>query len=116
MDSDSLLLVGIIGVIALVIGLVLGVAFSRSSSQNGHKDSTKQQARPAGERSAAAERQRMREIYNLISAITSTLQYQRVLDTALDLSSSVLSTPGAPAERVLSSFLLFTQSETKRPT
>ena len=104
----------VVGVIALVIGLVLGVAFSRYSVLDSRKEAAKQ-SRQAMDRSTAADRKRLSEIYNLISAITSTLQYQRVLDAALDLSSSILASPNVPADRLVSAVLLFTQSENKRP-
>lgn len=111
MDS-SLLLAVAVGVVALVVGMVLGVAYSRLSAQDRQKESARQ-PQPAAERAGMPGR--LREIYTLISAITSTLQYQRVLDTALDLSSSVLSSPGAPADKLVSAVLLFSQSENKQP-
>jgi signal transduction histidine kinase len=59
---------------------------------------------------------RLREIYNLISKVTSTLKYQNVLETALDLGSRVLATPNIPAERLVSAVLLFTEAEYDHPT
>ncbi len=54
---------------------------------------------------------RLREIYSLISKLTSTLKYERVLEIALDLGARVLATPNRPAEELVSAVLLFTQSE-----
>ena len=54
---------------------------------------------------------RLRVIYNLISKVTSTLKYQNVLETALDLGSRVLATPNIPAERLVSAVLLFSEIE-----
>jgi signal transduction histidine kinase len=59
---------------------------------------------------------RLRDIYNLISKVTSTLKYQRVLEIALDLGSRVLATPHVPAERLISAVLLFSDSENGRPS
>jgi signal transduction histidine kinase len=58
---------------------------------------------------------RLREIYNLISKVTSTLKYQSVLEIALDLGSRVLATPNVPAEKLVSAVLLFTESEYEHP-
>ena len=58
---------------------------------------------------------RLREIYNLISKVTSTLKYQNVLEIALDLGSRVLATPNVPADQLVSAVLLFTQSENDHP-
>jgi signal transduction histidine kinase len=58
---------------------------------------------------------RLREIYNLISKVTSTLKYQSVLEIALDLGSRVLATPNIPAEKLVSAVLLFTESEYEHP-
>jgi signal transduction histidine kinase len=54
--------------------------------------------------------QQLRDIYDLISALTATLKYQRVLDLALDLSASVLSSDGA-SDRLVSAVLLFSKNE-----
>src|SRR4030067_3524286 len=58
---------------------------------------------------------RLRDIYNLISKLTSTLKYQKVLETALDLGSRVLATPSISADRLVSAVLLFAETEYKQP-
>lgn len=57
----------------------------------------------------------MRDIYNLISRLTATLKYQRVLEIALDLGARVLATPNVPAENLISAVLLFTDSDQEHP-
>jgi signal transduction histidine kinase len=54
---------------------------------------------------------RLRAIYGLTSTLTATLNYQRVLDSILDLSLSILNPdPGAPPdERLICAVLLFTK-------
>jgi len=59
---------------------------------------------------------RLREIYSLISKVTATLKYQRVLEIALDLGARVLATPNIPAENLVSAVLLFAESEYEHPT
>ena len=58
---------------------------------------------------------RLRDIYNLISKLTSTLQYEKVIEIALDLGSRVLATPNVPAEKLVSAVLLFAESDTEHP-
>lgn len=54
---------------------------------------------------------RQRVIYNLVSELSATLNYQRVLDTALDLSATALSTPAWPADHLVSAVMLFSPGE-----
>ncbi len=59
------------------------------------------------QRKAKIERDRIEAIYNLTTALTSTLNYQRVLDTALDMAASVLLRPDSPTDQLVSAVLLF---------
>jgi signal transduction histidine kinase len=59
-----------------------------------------------------AENERRHAIFNLISALSISLNMQRVLDTALDLSTSALLTLKAPADQLFSAILLFKVTET----
>ena len=58
---------------------------------------------------------RIEEIYKQLTDLTSTLSYQRVLDTALDLSMQSLSSPDDPADRLVSAVLLFSKEEGSDP-
>ena len=58
-----------------------------------------------------AEQERRRLVYNLVSALNSTLNYQRVLDTALDMSAAALTSLNAPADKLVSSVLLFIKND-----
>jgi signal transduction histidine kinase len=115
---DSLINVIVVGIVGLVAGLLLGLVLfrSRSTKTSRKKDPVQTAAKKDSERTANAERQRFRDIYNLISTLTATLKYQRVLDMALDLSATALSTTSAPADRLVSAVLLFAQSESKQPS
>lgn len=57
------------------------------------------------------DRERRRVLYDLISELSATLNYQRVLDTALDLSATALANPDAPDEPMVSAVLLFSNNE-----
>lgn len=61
------------------------------------------------------EREKRRAIFNLISALSASLNYQRVLDTALDLSASALTTQSVQADKLVSAVLLFAKQESRLP-
>jgi len=55
-----------------------------------------------------------RVIYQLISALSATLNYQRVLETALDLSSTVLSNSNDSANGLISAVFLFSENDSNK--
>jgi signal transduction histidine kinase len=59
------------------------------------------------------ENDRVRAIYDLTSTLTATLNYQRVLDSVLDMSLSILNLePGAPPDdRLICAVLLFSKED-----
>ncbi len=61
------------------------------------------------------ERQQLHAIYDLIAALSASLNYQRVLDNVLDLSANILGLPAGPVERLVSAVLLFSKNP-GRPT
>jgi signal transduction histidine kinase len=50
-------------------------------------------------------------IYRLMSALSATLNYQKVLETALDMSGAILSGAEAETDRMVSSVFLFTPDD-----
>jgi signal transduction histidine kinase len=107
----------LVGGIAFVLGIVLCLAVLSALGQlNFGEIFHKNQAQSTGNKAIwEIDHRRLREIYNLISKVTSTLKYESVLEIALDLGSRVLATPHIPAERLVSAVLLFTQSATDQP-
>jgi signal transduction histidine kinase len=57
------------------------------------------------------EHERNRSIYKLISSLSASLNYQRVLDTALDQISTALPQTDNGEDRLVSAFLLYTGGE-----
>jgi signal transduction histidine kinase len=53
------------------------------------------------------ERERTSTLYNITSTLTATLNYQRVLELALDMSASALADPNDRTTNLVSAFLLF---------
>jgi signal transduction histidine kinase len=115
---DSMITAAVVGALGLIIGLLLGLLLFRNRTLKDEQGKSQFHvaSRRDPERAAAAERQRLREVYNLISTLTATLKYQRVLDLALDLSANALSTTSAPANRLVSAVLLFAKTENKQPS
>jgi signal transduction histidine kinase len=102
-------LIIITGAVSLVLGIAVGYLGYRSRMGRGH--SQRRHTIPIRKvRVNANDAQQLRDIYELISALTATLKYQRVLDLALDLSASVLSGDSA-SDRLVSAVLLFTKNE-----
>lgn len=58
-----------------------------------------------------AERERSRVIYNLISTLSASLNYQRVLETSLDLSASAIEKIDDIHDQMVSGVLLFVADE-----
>lgn len=106
--------------IGVILTLLLGVVFGFTSQQlykRWQDERNKQIA--AREKQQKVENDRLRAIYNLSSALTSTLSYRRVMDSALDLSVNALhveeSDPESQAipgnDRIVSTILLFRGEE-----
>jgi signal transduction histidine kinase len=58
-----------------------------------------------------AEEEHRRAIFNLISSLSATLNYERVLETVLDMSATALTTSKTSSENIVSAALLYTQDE-----
>jgi signal transduction histidine kinase len=95
----------------LVVGIIVGVVFSYLFFGRFQIAKIRSSARKEIEKAKLAERERVQTIYNLISTMTSTLNYSHVLDAALDLGGKVLSAGERQAERIFSAVLLFHASE-----
>jgi signal transduction histidine kinase len=108
----------LIGAIAMVVGILLCLAILSAIGQLhfGELFHRQRDGENEGKPIWDIDYRRLREIYALISKITSTLKYQKVLEIALDLGSRVLATPHIPAESLVSAVLLFAESEYEHPT
>ncbi len=109
--DDSMITMAIIGGIGVIIGLLLGVFIYDSLIGKKAQKKIRQAAQRDIEKNQHAERERLHRIYDLISTITSSLIYSRVLDMALDLSTTAISAADVPTERLASAALLFSKSE-----
>ena len=102
----------IIGGSSLFIGLIIGILVMRLT---GSGSASRRGGQQPADRLDGMDSQRLQEIYTLISTITATLKYERVLDMVLDMSADILASPNYPADRLVSAVLLFAEGEYKRP-
>ena len=98
-------------VLYAVLGLLLGFltrqfVIAASQGQRMQLISEREQEKAEGERNQA--------IYKLISALNASLNYQRVMETALDLGYSTLATADESDNRLVSSVLLYSKSDGKQ--
>jgi signal transduction histidine kinase len=116
MSMSSLNYTLLVGGISIVLGILLclGILSAFGQLQIGSKHS--RQANAGGKALYDMDYRRLRDIYVLISKVTATLKYERVLEIALDLGSRVLATPNVSAERLVSAVLLFTEAERGHPS
>ena len=96
----------------LVYALLLGYVSKRMLFRLSQSERARMESHQATER---AERERNQAIYHLISAMNASLNYQRVLDTALDLVYSTFATIEDSGDRMVSAVLLFTENESQTP-
>ena len=109
-----ILLVGAIGIFVGIL-LCLGILSATGHLHIGDLFHKPRAGLKGGEILWDIDYRRLRDIYILISKLTATLKYQRVLEIALDLGSRVLATPNIPAEKLASAVLLFAESDFEHP-
>lgn len=105
-SSDVLIVIGLVVLVALLLGIALRSLRQRVSAKKIYKNLPQNTQREV-DRDSSVEKERLQTIYDLISTLTATLNYQRVMDTALDLSATALGTPAVPAEHLISAVMLF---------
>jgi len=107
----------LVGILSIVVGILLCLAILNALGRLNPSDLFRKQQSGAKDNKPLwdIDHRRLREIYNLISKVTATLKYQRVLEIALDLGSRVLATPNTPAESLVSAVLLFSEAEYNHP-
>lgn len=93
---------------ALLLGVMAKSLLQKLRNLEGIQTESNQAARQA-------ERERNQTIYNIISAMNASLNYQRVLDNALDLAYSTFANVEASGERMVSAVLLFSENENQTP-
>jgi signal transduction histidine kinase len=106
---ENIILQALVIVLILVSGFLLGyLTYRVTHRQSGGTRSSRFVSK---KRQVDQERTRTLELFQLISTMSATLNYQKVLETALDMSSTALTSSDDPTDRLVSAFLLFTEDE-----
>ena len=112
--SDLLILFAVMVPLYLVVGLPFALVSERAIRSA--KSVTKSAPRQSGA-SERKDRESRKLIYDLISALSATLNYQRVLETSLELSADTLEELDAPeVDRLFSAVLLYSGTDHRSPT
>lgn len=111
-EEDFIVFLAVLLPLYLIIGLP--VAYFSSQLDKGFP-SLKKGGRGGSRAGDSKERDRRRAIYELISALSASLNYQKVLETCLELSANTLTELEAPADKMAGAVLLFTQSDQRSP-
>lgn len=104
---DTLLLLGATVPVYLIAGAGL-VSLARLTS------GSSSQSKNAAKEKSSQNSSQINSIYNLISAMSASLSFDKVVETALDLSAEALRSQGADADRLCSAILLFDASEGRK--
>jgi signal transduction histidine kinase len=121
-DPTSLIIIVAVGIVLLLIGIV--ILFVNRRGQRNSNNRSRQNKRNQGNLDAARrdtirikrlEEDKMREIYKDLAEMTATLNYQRVLDIALDMSMQALSGSSSAIDQLVCAVLLFAERESKEP-
>jgi signal transduction histidine kinase len=96
----------------LALGGVISYFSERVTQSQGFKN---EKTIPIRQEKERIEKEKRRTIYNLISALSASLNYQRVLETAMDLSADALKFSHVRAEELVRAVLLFSENGDKQP-
>ncbi len=110
LDPVALFILGISSVFTFAIAGLFGyisVQLVQTNRKNRHDQQEVQQKKPS------MENERLRAIYSLTSTLLSTLNYQRVLESVLDLSLGAMNTEAESGadDRLVCAVLLFSKNE-----
>ncbi len=103
--ADNTLFIGIGGGILLILGLSVGYRFGQ------HNKKGKARQKKDERVSDARMDERWKQIYQLSTDLSNTLNYEKLLDTALDLSAAALTQGNEASSPLVSAVLLFDQNE-----
>jgi len=107
--SDVLLLVGIWSAVYLAVGVAMAFLSIR------FRQGIRWQRAPKSKKVRGRDQDKLQTVFELISALSATLNYQKVLETSLDLSATALKELQAPTDRLVSAVMLFTDHNSNTP-
>ncbi|MEW6717603.1 MAG: GAF domain-containing sensor histidine kinase [Chloroflexota bacterium] len=101
--QQVLIVGGVYSVIFVLVGGIVGALFQVISSSF-REPVPRERILP--QKPEPVESQRVQEIYNLTSALSATLNYQHVLEIALDISNSALVQSDSPSDLLVSAVMM----------
>ncbi len=104
-------ILGLTGIIALLLGAGVGYLLLPKKEQ-GEEPKSKPKVKTKDQDKT---KDRIRRMYNLISDLTVTLNYSRVLEKSLDAAFLALRISDLPTDRLISAVLLFAEEEMAVP-
>ena len=105
---DAGVTISLLGFTSILLGLLFYFIFNWLKS--GLVTAASLQAKTFQEKDRN-ENEQKRFLYNLVASLSATLNYQRVLDTALDLSAAAMTRSSPAADPIVNAVLLFAQKE-----
>ncbi|MDX1436312.1 MAG: sensor histidine kinase [Anaerolineales bacterium] len=110
LSPSAIVLLLLILLSSLVVGGFFGYAAARrrGTGRNGERGRA---GRGGAGGSNGSEADQLLAIYSLTTTLSASLNYERVLDTSLDLTQTALSEPGRPVENLVGAVLLFDGDE-----
>jgi signal transduction histidine kinase len=111
-SRDVFILLAVLLPLYLFVGL--GLAFFSEHLAKGRRGVPRSRVMAQSEVNGV-DRERRRAIYDLVSALSASLNYQKVLETALDLTGDTLVKFNAPADTLVSAVLFFVGEGRKAP-
>lgn len=102
------------GIGLLIAGMIVGLPLAFLAQRQGGTSLRRNGREPKEMDRSGSDRRK--SIYDLISALNSTLNYQKVLETSMELSANTLRDLNAPlVEQMVSAVLLFTATNRATP-
>ena len=114
LSTDPRILIAVSGGIAFILGIGTAsfVWLSRNQvRQSRIKAQTTKRQKMAREHTQQLDAGRLREISNMLTKLTATLNYNRVLELALDIGMQALTSRDDPGDRLLGAVLLFSSGD-----
>jgi signal transduction histidine kinase len=101
---------GLFLLLMLVSGFLLGFLIHRRISRHSqaHQEPKSFRKKTKGN---GSEQERSLTLIQLMSALSATLNYQKVLETALDMSGTALADSSGESDRLISAFFIFSPDE-----
>ena len=92
----------------LIFGLAFGlIAPGLITAARAHSEAKVEETKPIERKTQDQAHERMQVLYNLMATLSATLNYQVVLDTALDLSVQAITDASNSTDRVVSAVMLY---------